>query len=166
MKGIGIQDVAADAGVSATTVSHVLNDTPQAQRISAETRQRGPRGRRASSATAQPGWRAACGTSASGRSALVSDAIATTPYAGQIILGAQEAASEHGWLLVLVNTDGDPRSSSSRAPGAPPAPGGRVPLRDDVPPAVVGASGPSRRSGGAARRGRSGGTAHPVGGPR
>ena len=39
--------------------------------------------------------------------ALVSDEIATTPYAGQMILGAQEAASRHGWLLMLVNSGGD-----------------------------------------------------------
>ena len=39
--------------------------------------------------------------------ALISDEIATTPYAGRMILGAQEAASKAGWLLMLVNTGSD-----------------------------------------------------------
>jgi LacI family transcriptional regulator len=39
---------------------------------------------------------------------MVSDQIATTPYAGKMILGAQQAALDNGWWLLLVNTDGDP----------------------------------------------------------
>jgi LacI family transcriptional regulator len=39
---------------------------------------------------------------------LVSDQIATTPYAGRLILGAQEAAAAEGWLLLLLNSGGDP----------------------------------------------------------
>jgi LacI family transcriptional regulator len=38
----------------------------------------------------------------------VSDEIATTPHAGRIILGAQDAAAEHGLLLLMLNTGGDP----------------------------------------------------------
>ena len=45
---------------------------------------------------------------------LLSEEIATTPYAGRIILGAQDAAREHDLTLVIVNTDGDPAWSSSR----------------------------------------------------
>ena len=38
----------------------------------------------------------------------VSDQIATSPYAGQTILGAQDAAAEHGSLLMLMNSGNDP----------------------------------------------------------
>jgi LacI family transcriptional regulator len=100
-----IRDVAAHAGVSVTTVSHVLNDVP-GKRISAATRDRVRR------AAEQLGY-APNGVARSLRLqrsqmiGLVSDEIATTPYAGLIILGAQEAASKHGWLLMLVNTGVD-----------------------------------------------------------
>ena len=36
------------------------------------------------------------------------DQIATTPYAGRTILGAQDAAAERGSLLLMVTTGGDP----------------------------------------------------------
>lgn len=39
--------------------------------------------------------------------ALISDVIATTPYAGQLIQGAQDAAWRAGYLILLVNTGGD-----------------------------------------------------------
>lgn len=35
----------------------------------------------------------------------ISEEIATTPYAGEIIRGAQDAASELGYMMLLVNTD-------------------------------------------------------------
>ena len=38
---------------------------------------------------------------------LVFDGIAATPFAGRIIRGAQQAASEHGALLLVVDSDGD-----------------------------------------------------------
>ncbi|MBW3087732.1 LacI family DNA-binding transcriptional regulator [Bifidobacterium sp. 82T24] len=37
----------------------------------------------------------------------VSDEIATTPYAGRLILGAQDAARSLGYMLLTVNTNGD-----------------------------------------------------------
>ncbi len=37
----------------------------------------------------------------------MSDEIATTPFAGRIILGAQDAAAERGLLLMLVNSNRD-----------------------------------------------------------
>jgi len=101
-----IKDVAAHAGVSVTTVSHVLNNVP-GKRVSDETRDRVRR------AAAELGY-TPNGLARSFRLqrshtlALVSDEIATTPYAGRIILGAQEAASRSGWLLMLVNSGGDP----------------------------------------------------------
>jgi LacI family transcriptional regulator len=110
-KRISIKDVALRAGVSVTTVSQVLNDVP-GKRIKDETRAR------VRQVADELGYRAN-GVARSLRLqrshilALVSDEIATTPYAGQIILGAQEAASKRGWLLMLVNSGGD--SETERA---------------------------------------------------
>jgi len=102
---IGIKDVAAAAGVSTATVSHVLNRV-EGKRISEETRQRV--------------WKAAdeLGYAPNGLArglrmqrsqtiGFVSDQIATTPHAGRMILGAQEAAAAAGLVLLLVNTSGD-----------------------------------------------------------
>lgn len=36
----------------------------------------------------------------------ISEEVATTPYAGGIILGAQDAASAYGYMLFTVSTDG------------------------------------------------------------
>jgi LacI family transcriptional regulator len=100
-----IKDVAARAGVSVTTVSHVLNDVP-GKRITDATRDRVRR------AAAQLGYtpNSIARNLRLQRSqllALISDEIATTPYAGRMILGAQEAASKREWLLMLVNTGSD-----------------------------------------------------------
>jgi LacI family transcriptional regulator len=103
---ITIRDVAIEAGVSVTTVSHALNQV-SGTRVKAETRQRvqevaerlgyAPNGlarglRRQQSQTL----------------AILSDTIATTPYAGQIILGAQQKAAELGWVIMLYSTGDDP----------------------------------------------------------
>jgi LacI family transcriptional regulator len=102
---VSIKDVAAAAGVSATTVSHVLNEVP-GKRVSESTRGR------VQAAAADLAYRPSSiarglRLQRSFTLALVSDEIATTPYAGRMILGAQEAASKHGWLLMLVNTSRD-----------------------------------------------------------
>ncbi len=102
---VRIRDVAERAGVSVTTVSHVLNDVP-GKRISPETRERVRR------VAVQLGYTPnsvarSLRLQRSEMIALVSDEIATTPHAGRIILGAQEAASKHGWLMLLVNTGFD-----------------------------------------------------------
>jgi LacI family transcriptional regulator len=102
---VSIWDVATEAGVSITTVSHALNNTSGA-RISDATRQR------VAAAASRLGY--APNKLAQGLRlhrtqvlALLSDEIATTPYAGRIVLGAQEKASAHDWVLVLLNTGGD-----------------------------------------------------------
>ncbi|MEV1146053.1 LacI family DNA-binding transcriptional regulator [Micromonospora sp. NPDC049799] len=101
-----IRDVAAAAGVSVTTVSHVLNNK-SGTRVSPDTRER------VESAARQLGY-AANGLARGLRLqrshtlGLLSDVIATTPHAGRIILGAQETASARGWVLMLLTTGGDP----------------------------------------------------------
>ena len=85
-----------------TTVSHILNNVESA-RASDETRER-------VKATAT---RLGYGPNRMARSlrmqrsemiGLLSEDIATTPHAGRIILGAQDAAREEGLTIVLINT--------------------------------------------------------------
>jgi len=100
-----MRDVAKAAGVSVATVSHVVNDKPGA-RIGDETR------RRVQDAVAALGYRpnALAKTLSQGTSrfiGLVTDQVATTPFAGQIIHGAQDEAWKHGYVLLVANTDGN-----------------------------------------------------------
>lgn len=104
-KRVGIVDVAAAAGVSVTTVSHALNGRGQ---VNAGTRERVVR------IAAELGYApnriaTALRNRRSGIIGFVSDDIATTPYSGRVILGAQDAAAELGLLLVMVDSNGDPR---------------------------------------------------------
>ena len=101
-KHVGIRDVAAAAGVSVTTVSHVLNDTPHT-RTSDETKSRV---REAATRLGYQPNRLARGlrTQASGMVGLLTEEIATTPHAGRIILGAQEEASRHNLTLAIINS--------------------------------------------------------------
>ncbi|KQQ82402.1 LacI family DNA-binding transcriptional regulator [Arthrobacter sp. Leaf137] len=99
---IGIKDVAVAAGVSATTVSHVLNDVTYA-RISPETR------KKVKAAAEQLGYEPnrvaqALRNRRTGVLGLVSEDVATTPHAGRIILGADDAARARGYTLMLINT--------------------------------------------------------------
>ncbi|MDN5569890.1 MAG: LacI family DNA-binding transcriptional regulator [Propionibacteriaceae bacterium] len=104
---VGIKDVAAVAGVSTTTVSHVLNDVSEA-RVSSATRAR------VHEAADRLGYRAsrvakALRTQRSGLIGFLTDHSATTPHAGRMILGAQEVLQEHGMTLVLLSSGGDHR---------------------------------------------------------
>lgn len=97
----GIKDVAAAAGVSSTTVSHVLNGKSDT-RVSEETEAR------VKKVAYELGYspnRLARGlrTKSSDLIGLVAEEIAVTPYAGQIILGAQEAATAKNLTLAIVN---------------------------------------------------------------
>lgn len=85
-----------------TTVSHILNNVESA-RASDETRER------VKATAARLGY----GPNRMARSlrmqrsemiGLLSEDIATTPHAGRIILGAQDAAREEGLTIVLINT--------------------------------------------------------------
>ncbi|MET0782554.1 MAG: LacI family DNA-binding transcriptional regulator, partial [Microbacterium sp.] len=98
-----IRAVAARSGVSPTTVSHALSGT---RAVRAETRERVIR------AAAELGYtpnRLASGLrlQRTGVIGLVSDRIATTPFAGRIVQGAQDAARERGVVLMVVDAEGD-----------------------------------------------------------
>jgi len=105
VRAMGIRDVADRAGFSATTVSHVLNDVP-GKRIAESTRQRI---REVAEELGYRPNRLAQGLRMQRTHTIgfVSDRIATTPFAGQMILGAQDAAAEAGSLLMLLSSDGD-----------------------------------------------------------
>ena len=102
---ITMRDVAKAAGVSVATVSHVVNDKAGA-RIGDNARQR------VQEAVTKLGYRpnALAKTLSEGTSrfiGFVADAIATTPFAGQIIHGAQDEAWKHGYVLLIANSDGN-----------------------------------------------------------
>lgn len=102
---VTMRDVAKAAGVSVATVSHVVNDK-QGARIGPDAK------RRVLEAVSDLGYRpnALAKTLSQGTSrfiGLVADAIATTPFAGQIIHGAQDEAWKHGYVLLVANTDGN-----------------------------------------------------------
>jgi LacI family transcriptional regulator len=44
---------------------------------------------------------------------IISNDVATTPFAGAMLAGAQEVAWRNGWLLLLVNSNGDPEMEKS-----------------------------------------------------
>jgi LacI family transcriptional regulator len=100
-----MSDVARLAGVSRTTVSFVLNNAPHAN-IPPETQER------VRNAAAQIGYRPnaiarGLRSSQSQTIGFISDEIVTSPHAGQMIQGAQDAAWKEQKLLLLVNIDGN-----------------------------------------------------------
>lgn len=109
-----MQDVADIAGVSQTTVSFVLNGRDDIS-ISGETKER-------VLATARDlGYRPnamarSLRISQSQLIGLVSDEIASTPHAVQIVLGAQDAAWEHDRFLLMVNTGGNQSIKDAAVP--------------------------------------------------
>jgi LacI family transcriptional regulator len=105
-KRASIRDVATLAGVSVTTVSHVLNGVEQA-RVAEQTK---IRVREAAEQLSYRPSRMARGlrTQKTKTLGLISDNIATTPYAVDMLLGAQEAALKRGWTLLLLNTGSVP----------------------------------------------------------
>lgn len=97
-----MKDVAKRAGVSQTTVSFVLNNVENAN-IPEETQAR------VRAAIEELGYRrnANARNLRSNRThtiGFISDVVVTTPFAGQIIQGAQDAAWENEYLLLVVNT--------------------------------------------------------------
>lgn len=106
-----MNDVADLAGVSQTSVSLVLNNAPNAN-IPIETRERILR------AVAELGYRPnalaqSLRTSRTQLLGFISDEIATTPFAGNVIKGAQNAAWAKGRVLLVINTEGSPELEAS-----------------------------------------------------
>lgn len=102
---VTLKDVAAAAGTSVSTVSLVMNHKT-GKRISEETADKVFR------AIDELGYRP--NTLAQGlvrgRSnfiGFVTDFVATTPFAGQIISGAQQEAWKHGYFLLIADTEGN-----------------------------------------------------------
>lgn len=104
MKPVGISDVARAAGVSITTVSHALNNRGQ---VSPRTREL-VRKVAADLGYAPNRIASALRSQRSNILGFVSDDIATTPFAGRVVLGAQDAAAAADQLLVVVNSNHDP----------------------------------------------------------
>lgn len=101
---VTLKDVAQAAGVSPKTVSRVVNDDPA---VNARTRE----------AVAEvikrmryvPDHAARMmRMSESSVVALMTDAVATTPYSVDIVSGTQSALKEQSKTLLIANTDGDP----------------------------------------------------------
>ncbi|NTU81965.1 MAG: substrate-binding domain-containing protein [Chloroflexales bacterium] len=97
-----MQDVARVAGVSRTTVSFVVNNVPNTN-IPHDTQER------VWAAVKELGWR----PNAMARGlrmqqshliGIISDQITTSPHAGRILQGAQDAAWAHSKMLLVVNT--------------------------------------------------------------
>lgn len=102
-----MKDVARLAGVSQTTVSFVVNDTPEANSIPEETQARVRDAVRDLSYRPNALARA-LRSERTQTIGFISDEVATTPFAVQLIHGAQDLAWANEHLLLLVNTDRDP----------------------------------------------------------
>ncbi|MGH3451220.1 MAG: LacI family DNA-binding transcriptional regulator [Haloechinothrix sp.] len=104
---VTLADVAHNAGVSRTTASFVMSGRTD-MRISADAQHR------VLDAAAELGYRpnlTARGlrTSVTRTIGLISDTIATTQYAGEVIHGALDTALKHDRLLFIGETSGDPK---------------------------------------------------------
>ena len=100
-----LKDVAEAAGVSSATASLVLNGRSDG-RVSADLTQRVEKA--AQKLNYRPNLVArSLRTQESKTIGIISNDVATTPFAGAMLSGAQEVAWRNGWLLLLVNTNGD-----------------------------------------------------------
>jgi LacI family transcriptional regulator len=96
-----IQDIARTAGVGVGTVSRVLNNDPN---VKEQTRQRVQK--IIESVGYQPSFTArSLRTQKTHVLGFIADAVATTPYAVNVIKGAQDAAWGEGKLLLVVDAD-------------------------------------------------------------
>jgi LacI family transcriptional regulator len=101
-----MSDIARLADVSRTTVSFVLNNHVSAAGIPAETKDRVLDA--AKTLSYRPNLAAqGLRTNQTHTIGFITDEIATTPHAVNIIRGAQDVALAHGKLLLIVNTGAD-----------------------------------------------------------
>ncbi|AWE42492.1 MULTISPECIES: LacI family DNA-binding transcriptional regulator [unclassified Actinobaculum] len=105
MGRVRLKDVAEKSGVSIGTVSRVLNNTDS--RIAKDTVARVQQAARdlgyTPNATAQ-----SLRTSRSNMLAALTDTILTTPFAHQLLHGAQDVAWDSGYLLITLGTEDKP----------------------------------------------------------
>lgn len=99
-----MQDVATRAGVSRTTVSFVMNDTQLAAAIPEETRARVWEAVRALAYRPNQVARN-LRTQRTNVIGFLTDEVASTPFAGHLIAGAQAAAWAAGHILMIINTE-------------------------------------------------------------
>lgn len=106
-----MQDVADLAGVSKTTISFVINEVPGSN-IPPETQERVWKAVR--KLDYRPNISARnLRRQRSHTIGFISDRVATTPYAGLMIQGAQDAAWKQEMILLMVNTEEDPELESA-----------------------------------------------------
>ena len=106
-----LSDVAARAGVSATTASYILNGRTLEMRISSDTEQRV---RRAATELAYRPNRSARNlrTASTSTIGMISDLIAGGHVASHLLTGANEAAQELAHLVVIGESGGQPELES------------------------------------------------------
>ncbi|XOQ64383.1 MAG: LacI family DNA-binding transcriptional regulator [Bifidobacterium crudilactis] len=111
MAVVTMKEIAERMGVSVSSVSLVLNNRDAgrikpdiADRIRDEAKRLGYRPNRIASSMR---------TNRTRILGFISDEIATTPFAGRLILGAQDAARAFGYTLLTVNTNGEKALESS-----------------------------------------------------
>jgi LacI family transcriptional regulator len=98
-----ISDIARTAGVGVGTVSRVLNDDPN---VKTETRQKIQK--IIKKVGYQPSFTArSLRTQKTHVLGFIADAVTTTPFAVNVVKGAQDAAWEYGKLLLVVDADND-----------------------------------------------------------
>jgi LacI family transcriptional regulator len=105
-KRVTLADVARRAGVSQTAASFVLTGRREEMRISTDVETR------VLQAARETGYRPnivsrSLRTGTTHTIGFISDIVATTPFAGNLIKGALEAARDRGYLLLIAETEGD-----------------------------------------------------------
>jgi len=105
-KRVTLADVARRAGVSQTAASFVLTGRREEMRISTDVETR------VLQAARDTGYRPnivsrSLRTGTTHTIGFISDIVATTPFAGNLIKGALEAARDRGYLLLIAETEGD-----------------------------------------------------------
>ncbi|MCG8335119.1 MAG: LacI family DNA-binding transcriptional regulator [Proteobacteria bacterium] len=111
MVNITMNDVAREAGVSQSTVSAVLNNNPKIK-IARKTRER------IQSTVKKLGYRPNSAAKAlksrnSFTIGIIAENIATSPFAGDIIKGAQHVAGSSGRTIMVMDTEGNKKAMGS-----------------------------------------------------